>query len=422
MRENAKPNTTMDALLQDVRYAVRTLARRPGFALAAVLSLAIGIAATSAVFGVVNGILFKPVPGVQRPERLVQLTDYSGGNWADLEYATVQRFGEETALVEGVAAFSVGAASVATDGEPEVRGGLATTSSYFELLGVRPSLGRAFTAQEATLPSVAPLVLITDHMWRTAFEGRSDIVGQTVRVNGVPLEVIGILPNGFAGHSTGLLIDVFLPLGLAVPGFPSAASLTDVRSSSVESLARLRAGVTPAVAAAAFSGTASRVAAGAGQDVGRGRVIRVEPWGPLPAAVRGAAAAFVAVLTVLVGLALLMACTNVTSMLLARATERGREFAIRRALGAAPMRLMRQLVTEAVLLFAAAGVTGIALAAWVTGLTRAISPRIPIPGRLAFDFGLDWRVLLLSSGVTLVAGMLAGLVPGLHARGARLAQ
>lgn len=413
----------MDALLQDVRYAVRTLARRPGFTLAAVLSLAIGVAATSAVFGVVNGILFKPVPGVQRTDRLVQLSDYSGGDWADLTYPAVQRFGEETALVEGVSAFALASASVATEGEPEVRGGLAITANYLELLGVRPALGRAFAAaQEATFPSVAPLVLITDHLWRSAFGGRLDIVGRSVRVNGVPLEVIGVLPSGFAGHATGLLVDVFLPLGLNVPGFPSAASLSDAQSTSVESLARLQAGVAPAVAANVFSRVADRTARAAGRSGGRGAVIRVEPWGPLPSAVRGAASAFVAVLTVLVGLALLMACTNVTSMLLARATERGREFAIRRALGAASIRLTRQLVTEAVLLFATAGAMGIALAAWITSLTRAIGPRLPIPGRIAFDFGLDWRVLLLSSAVTLAAGVLAGLVPGLHARGARLAQ
>jgi predicted permease len=403
----------MDTLLLDLRYSLRGLRQRPAFALTAIASLALGIAVNTAVFSVVNGVLFKGVGGVTRTERLFQLTQDADGQWLDMSWPVVRHLREQPALVEDIAAFAVVPAAVAIGETPVAKGGLAVTANYFELLGVRAVRGRVFAADEALYPAVAPVALVSHDLWTREFGAAEDVVGRSVRVNGFPVTVIGVLAPGFAGHQTGLLLDVFLPLGLEAPGLPTASSLDDPQSSSLEVLARLPQGTA--------KHAAQSLSAAAGRFVPQGYKIRVESWGPLPGTIRGGAIAFLSLLSVLVALALTIACTNVTSMLLARSTERRREIAIRLTLGAGPGRLRRQLVTEALVLFVLAGLVGSTLAVWAAGLARLFSPRLPVPGRVGLDFGVDWRVMLFSLVITFGAGLVFSLIPALQAGRSSLA-
>lgn len=404
----------MEGVRQDIRFALRAFAKRPTFTISAILSLAIGIAASSAVFTVINAALFKPVPGVSRPEGLVLISRDVGRETADVSWEIFSRLRDERSVVEDLAAFALVSASIAAGNEPVARGGLAVTGNYFELLGVQPAKGRLFAPDEASWPSVAPVVVISHEAWQRDFNGAENVVGQIARVNGVPLEVIGVLPEGFAGHHTALLVDLFAPLGLAIPGLPQSESFTNPGNSSIETIGRLAPGVGVAAATARLSDIANEVELASARRAGRLPYrVDVSEWGPLPGSVRGPVAAFLSVLLVLVGLALAMACANVATVLLARAVDRQRELAVRRALGATRNRLVRQLVTEVSVLFVLAGLAGVVLSIWATGLLGGFVPPVPVPGRLGADFGFDWHVAAFATTVTLGAALVFNLLPSL---------
>ena len=345
----------MDSVRQDIRFAIRSFVRRPTFAVSAILSLAIGIAASSAVFSLINAALFKPVPGVTRPERLVQIARNVGGDESDVTWEVYGRLKQQSSVLEDLGAHVLVSASIAASDEPVARAGLAVSGNYFDLLGVRAARGRTFAPDEAAWPSVAPVAVISHEAWQRDFNGDASVIGRVARINGVPLEVIGVMPEGFAGHHTVLLVDVFLPLGLTMPGLPNPASFTTPNASSVELLGRLAPGVSVDAATSRLSEAADLLQR---ETAGSSRLpayaVTVHQWGPLPGFVRLAIAAFLSILLVLVGLALAMACANVATVLLARAVDRQRELAVRRAMGATRARLVRQLVTEVSVLFVAA--------------------------------------------------------------------
>lgn len=407
----------MDGFLQDLRYAVRGFARRPLVAVGAILSLAIGIAANTAIFGVVNGVLLKKVPGVTRPERLVEIARDVGGDDADVTHPVYRLLREQTHILEDLAAFAVEnvAISAGSGAEPSARGALVVSENYFTLLGVRAARGRVFAAEEARYPSIAAVVVISHDVWQHELDGREDVVGTEVRINGTRVRVIGVLPPGFAGHHTGLLSDVFLPLGLAAPGLPDARQFASGNRSSLELLGRLRPGVSIAQATRALGDAADSFGRQVGESTARyPYLVMIGEWGPLPYTIRVAVRAFLAVLLLLAGLGLAMACLNVSTILLAQAAERQRELAVRRAVGASETRLVRQLVTEVGLLFVAAGVVGTGAAMWATGLITVFQPPVPIPGRLAVDFSVDARVLFFSVALTSIAALAFSLLPALQ--------
>ncbi|MEZ4455619.1 MAG: ABC transporter permease [Gemmatimonadales bacterium] len=404
----------MTALWLDLRDALRSLARRPGFTLTAVLTLGLAIGVGTAVLGVVRGLLLRSVPGVTRTERLVEIRQLVGTEPYDLSFPLAARFRGEAAVVEDLAAFALVPVSVTADGEPIVAGGLAVSRSYFPLLGVAPVAGRLFASGEADFPAVAPVGLVTSHFADRYLGGPAAAAGRTVRVNGAAIEIVGVLPPGFAGHTVGLLADVFLPLGLAVGGLPAAEGLQSPTSAGVEVLARLRAGVAPAAAAAALTAAGGRLLADAGVTADQPFAVTVSPWGPLPAVVRGPAAAFLGVLLVLVALGVIMGGVNLTTMLLARAAEQERELAIRRALGASGLRLGRRIVAESVTLFLLAAALGTLLAWWATGLARGLRLPMPVPGRVALDFPVDLAVLAVVVAVAIGGGTVFSLAPAVR--------
>ena len=407
----------MDTVIQDIRYALRGFARRPWVAAGAIASLAIGIAANTAIFSVVNGVLLKDVPGVTRPEGLVEIARNVGGEETDVTFPMYRHLREQSAVVQDLAAFVLESVSIAAGegAEPSVRGALAVTDNYFPLLGVSAARGRVFAAEEARFPSIAPVAVVSHDLWQRELGGRPDVVGSLARVNGTPVRIIGVLPSGFAGHHTGLLTDVFLPLGLRAPGLPDAANFASGNGSSVELLGRLREGVSASRATRALGAAADAFGRQVGESSARHPyAVSVIEWGPLPYAIRPAVRAFLSVLFLLAGLGLAMACMNVSTILLAQAAERQRELAVRRAVGASEGRLMRQIVTEVLVLFVVAGAMGAGVAAWAMGLLAAFEPPVPIPGRLAADLSADARVLAFSLLLTLAAALAFSLLPALQ--------
>jgi len=406
----------MDAQFSDIRFALRSLRRRPAFTLAAVLSLGLGLAASSAVFSVLNTVLFKPVSGVTRTDRLVEVSRQVGRERADVSWPVFERLRRETRILDDLAALQLTQVSIEGDAEPVARGALAVTGNYFTLFGVRTELGRTFAPDEAAWPRVAPVVVLSHEAWQRELQGDLGVIGRTIRINGVPVQVVGVLRRGFTGHHTALLQDVFLPLGLEMPGLPSPTRFESAGNSNLEMVGRLAPGISPAMAVRELSVVANGFdleALGTGERPAY--QVAVDTWGPLPGGVRAAVATFLGVLLGLAGLALAMACVNVTTIVLARAIERQRELAVRRAMGATRGRLVRQVITEVVVLFVLAGAAGLALASWSTSLLTSFSPPIPIPGRLGADFSPDVRVFLFALAVTFGAALTFSLLPALTA-------
>jgi predicted permease len=414
-------HSPMDQWRQDVRYAVRALWKRPAFTAVAVVTLAVGIGANATIFSVANGLLLKPVPGLGNTERLVEVTRIVDGRFFDTAYPVASHYRESSDVLEDLAGFAMMPLAFsdmveAGESEPQVVMALNTTGNYFELLGVRPSIGRFFVSGEADYPRVEPVVVLSHHLWQERFGGDPAVLGRTVRINDYPVQVIGVASADFGGHLVGLTLDVFVPLGLPAPGLRTVASLDHPESGSLETLARLKPGVSRSQASQALSLEARQYlnSVVGGYDDGD-YVVRVVGWGPVPAAGRTAVMAFFGVMLFLVGLVLVLASINVAGMLLSRALQRSREMAVRLSLGASRRRLVRQLLTETVVLFLVAGAAGIVLTFVMTDVMLAFRPALPEWINLRLDLTPDWRVVLFATGAATLAAIIFGLAPALQA-------
>ena len=405
----------MGNIWQDVRYGLRSLAHRPGFAVVVILTLALGIGANTAIFSVVNGLFLRPLPGIRHVDRLVEINRNVEGRFFDISYPVYSDLRQQSDILEEYAAVTFVPISLGGNSEPEVVGGLNVTGNYFDVLGVLPSTGRFFRPEESFHPRVANVAVISRSLFDRRFDGDEAAIGSTLRLNGVPVELIGVSPEGFGGHAVGLQVDVWVPIGVAIPGLRSAEELGSRESGVLESIGRLRDGVTAAEAEVALTSLADRLnQEHLGAEPGTYRV-RVMEFRPVPGIVRGGFTLFFTILMVAMGLVLTIACVNVAGMLLSRGAERSREIAIRQALGADRWRLVRQLLIESVLLALGAAAVGTLLAHWATRMLLTLKPPIPLPGiRLELDVGVDFRVLLFSLLLSTVTGILFGLAPALR--------
>ena len=411
----------MTQLSSDLRLAARGLRRRPAFTALAVLTLTIGVGANTAVFGLINSVFLKPLPLIQNTERLVEINRRLGGDFADVSYGVFQAMRAERGILDDAAGYSPLPASISTtrDATPVVRMVTATTGNYFDLLGVRPGAGRFFASGEAFYPSVSNVVVISDRLRRERFGDGQSAIGSTLRLNGVPLEIIGVTPPAFRGHANGLAVDAYVPVGVTIPGFPTRGALDDPRSSAVQVIGRLKSGVTPKAAAPALGGAVMRFLTSVGPDpFSRGpetHPVRVDAFSPVPAVIRDGVAAFLAVLLAVSGLLLTMTCVNVAGMILSRATERRTEIAVRYALGATRKRIVTQLLTESVLLFLVAGIAGAVVAAWATPLLMTFQPPLPPGYSIDLDLRANWTVLVYASLTATACGILFSIAPVLRA-------
>ncbi len=402
-----KTRQFLEILLQDVRYAGRMLRRSPGFAATAISALALGIGANTAIFTVVNTVLLQPL-AYPEPDRLVQLelsSPQGNGNITSIPKFIIWR--EQTQVFQDVAAYDLGGPGVNLTGgdRPEQLKGVHVSAEFFRLFGARVVAGRTFSAEEDR-PGGPPLAVIAGGLWRRRFGSDLNLVGKSIDLGGEPFTVIGILDSTFTSDPPA---DIYLPL-------KADPNSTD-QAHYLRAAARLKPGVTLEKAKAAMKVAAEqfnrKFAAAAGARLGPQGSFTAEP---LRDTIVGDVRKALLVLLGAVSLVLLIACANVANLLLARATIRHREIAIRAAIGAGRGRLIRQLLTESVLLSLAGGLLGLGLGYFgVRGLLSINPGNIPRIGEQGSGITLDWRVLVFTLGVSVFTGVLFGLIPAFNA-------
>ncbi|MGH9793331.1 MAG: ABC transporter permease [Candidatus Acidiferrales bacterium] len=409
----------MDTLWHDIRYAARSLARTPAFALVVVLTLAVGIGANTAVFSAVNGFILRSLP-LPNPEQLTVIAITHEGNLDPhpLSYLDFLDYRKSADIFSGMAGYLIGSVGL-SDGQQAERATVCfVTSNYFSMLGVEPSRqapgSRLIQPGEGDAPGAAPVLVLGHSYWQKRFGGDPSIVGQTVRINAQAFTVIGVVPATFHGTYALAEFDAYLPIGMATldPYYKEFFVRRDLHF--VRVIARLNPGATRSQAEARLAVIARQL----DQQypaTNKAVTVRVYPENLARPEPSGAAQnPLVATLFLsLTALVLLVACINVANLLLVRATLRQKEIALRAALGAGQMRLVRQLLTESVLLALAGGVAGALLGLWVSRLLESAR----LPGSLPFrlDFALDWRVFAFTAAIAVVVGLLVGLLPALRA-------
>jgi predicted permease len=402
----------MNNLLQDLRYGFRMLRRKPMFTVIAVLTLALGIGANSAIFTLVNTVLLRPLP-VAVPEELVALT-VTGKNDSlqAFSYPNYKDFRDRNEVFSGLYATRISPMSLTRDGNSQRIWGYTVTGNYFDILGVNAAVGRTFRPEEDRAPLAHPVAVVSYDSWQRRFGGDASFVGQEILINGHKFEVIGIAPEGFNGTELVYTPEVWVPMMMQEWIEPGNSWIEERRTQNIFATGRLNPGVSREQAEASLNVLASQLALEY-PDTNEGQKITLMPPGFIIPGLRGAVISFTMILMAIVALVLLIACTNLASLLLARATERRKEIAIRLSMGASRFRLIRQLLTESLLLALAGGLAGFLFAIWIIDLIVALRPPIDIP--LWIDLAIDWRVMLFSLLIALATSLLFGLVPALQA-------
>jgi predicted permease len=406
-------------MFQDLRFGARMLLAHPGFASVAVLTLALGIGANTAMFGLLDKVLIRTLP-VEQPERLVAFVRNSGGEPEVFSYPKYTTMRAHESL-SGLAAYLQRPFSIAIEGRTSDRVvGQVVSGNYFDVLGVRPALGRFFGPEDDRTPGAHPVAVIGHGLWRRAFAASPAAVGRAISINGFRYTVIGVAPSGFAGTSRGSVSDVYVPTMMqaqATDPQRARSMLDNPNAMWLRFIGRLADGVNREQAQAALSIAAAEPGSAGPDSTGRpkystaimlmdgsrGHTDRVRDLS-LP----------LALMMGVVGFVLVAACANLANLLLARASARHREMSVRLAVGASRARIVRQLLTESGILAALGAVAGLMVATWVTRALLAFEqPSNYVPRSL--DGALDGRMLAFTAGVAVVTALLFSLVPALYA-------
>lgn len=396
-----------DEFVRDVRYGMRTLRKSPGFVSTAIISLALGIGVNTLVFSVFDSLLLRPLP-VTAPQQIVYVETADGPSNS---FPTYRDLRDNNSTFSGLAGYRIDPMGLETGGRSSRIWGYLATGNYFDVLGIKPALGHFFHQQDDLNPGASPYAVLSYNSWQARFAGDPKIVGQTIRINGLRYNVLGVAPRGFHGTELFYWPEVWVPMMMEPQIERNNAWLNERHTWDTWILGRLK----PGISEAAATGDLNRIANDLARrfpDSDQGLRLHLAQPGLVGSTMRGPVRAFTTGLLLLAGLVLLAACTNLAGLMLARATDRRREIAIRFSIGAGRGRVVRQLLTESVMLALAGGIAGCALAVTLCGLLSQWHAPIDFPVQL--DVRPDWIVFLFAALVSIVTGVLFGLLPALR--------
>jgi len=415
-RESRRGNF-LETLFQDLAYGVRMLRKSPSLTIIVVITLALGIGVNTAIFSVLNGWLFRPLP-VRAPEQIHVLAFSQDHNGSNFSYPDLLDFRKQSEAFSDLFAYGLSVAGLSANGTPREFGYSSVTGNYFSALGVTPALGRFFLPGEGETPGAPLLVVLGNSYWRKNFGSDPSVVGAQVLVNGRPATIIGVAPKDFHGTLFAIEMDGYLTLNAMAMAKESSQFWTDRRDRRLIVLGRLKPNIAASQAAISSDITAQRLAAQyplTNKDV----TIRVIPERlARPAVFVSSFVPFIAGLFfILAGLVLLLACMNVANILLARAAARQREMAIRSAMGAGRGRLLRQVLTESLLLSSLGGILGVFFGKWAISASGSALHSVTTTTNFAYkmDCSLDWRVFSYTFSAAILTGVLVGLLSALRA-------
>src|SRR2546425_6515593 len=404
----------IETTLQDLRFGLRMLRRSPGFSALAILCLTLGIGANAAVFSWVEGILFRPYPAVAHQEQLLALTGTARGesgptglSWPDL--LDLQR---SCTLFDSFIVTKIMGTSLSIGDRAEVTTGSIVSANYFDAIGVHPILGRGFEPGEDSGRNAHPVTVISYQLWKGRFKGDPQIIGKTQRLNNVVHTIVGVTPEGFYGTFVGWAMQFWVPASMEENFEAGGYKLEDRGARWIESYVRLKPGVTLSQAQQEISAVAKRLEADY-PDTNRGRGIKLWPLGQTAFNNANTLLPTLEIMLAVVVVVLLIACANVGNLLLVRSFARRHEMTVRLAIGAGRGRLLKQLLTEGLILSALGAAGGLLVAHWCRHALVLLFPAragvsMHLPGEI------DWRVLALSAGVCLIVTLLIGLVPAIQ--------
>jgi macrolide transport system ATP-binding/permease protein len=399
--------------IADLRFGVRMLRRSPGFSILAILCLTVGIGANAAVFGWIEGTLFRPYPLVAHQERLFVLAGTARGvnGYDPTSWPDFLDFQRNCKLIDSFIAEHIVGTTLSIGDRAQHAVGSLVSANYFDALGIRPILGRGFRPGEDTGRNANPVVVISYQLWQDRFHGDRSVIGKTQMMNSMPHTIVGVAPEGFYGTFVGYAWQFWVPASMQERFDSSGYQLEDRGARWIEGFVRLKPGVSVEQAQQEISAVAKRLQNDF-PDTNRGRGIQLLPLWQSPFNASQSMLPTLKITALVVLFVLVIACANVSNLLLVRAFARRHELTVRMAVGAGRGRLIKQLLTESLLLACAALVGGILVAHWCRNLLVLLVP--PRSGPIFMRGDLDWRVLALSAGVCLISILLFGMIPALQ--------
>ncbi|MGB8542337.1 MAG: ABC transporter permease [Candidatus Acidiferrales bacterium] len=405
----------MTSFCQDIRYSLRMIAKAPGFAVVAILTLALGIGANTTIFSWINSALLNPVPGLYKPSEVVSLTLGKPGEPFGFTYPDLEAVREGQQSFTGIAACWFAQMSLTGKGKPERVWGMVTSANYFDVLGVRPILGRGFLPVEDEKPGGAPVALISYRLWQTHFGASPDVVGQRIEINQHPYTIVGVTPAAFQGSQTGVRTEIWVPVMMEAQLDARGDLIHDHHTFWLLVFGRLKPGVSLSQAQAEMTlRLRPEVKNYPEEHKGKENVIAYplwrNPWG-----LNSFLSTLLPMLMIIAGLVLLLACANVANLMLVRSVGRRREIAIRMSLGASRWRLVRQLLVESLILALAGGGVALLITFWTAGSLMKFIPDTDYP--LSLIIGTDRAVMLATFVIAVLTGVVFGILPALRASG-----